>query len=95
VIERIDDPESYIGYLTILGQKHVMYEAEPKYIDQMGYMFLSSIKPILEKEVSEFSPFRFALSIKYSFPRRKTTRGKMGKSLLLTRKLSCRERAPF
>lgn len=35
----------------MLGQKHVMYDAEPQYLNQMGFMFLAAIQPILEKEV--------------------------------------------
>ena len=51
-MDRIDDPAGYRNYLSILGQKHVFYEARPKYLGQMGFMFLAAIKPILEKEVS-------------------------------------------
>ncbi|XP_059087578.1 globin-like [Tigriopus californicus] len=50
VVDRIDTPETYIKYLTMLGQKHVMYDAEPQYLNQMGFMFLAAIQPILEKE---------------------------------------------
>jgi len=52
VVNRIDQPKSYLGYLAILGQKHFMYEANPEFMDQMGYMFLAAIKPILEAQVS-------------------------------------------
>eukprot|EP00095_Tigriopus_kingsejongensis_P001661 maker-scaffold670_size114954-snap-gene-0.19 protein:Tk01661 transcript:maker-scaffold670_size114954-snap-gene-0.19-mRNA-1 annotation:"dual specificity mitogen-activated protein kinase kinase 5-like" len=50
VVHNIDEPTVYIKYLTMLGQKHVMYEAEPQYLNQMGFMFLSAIQPLLEKE---------------------------------------------
>jgi hypothetical protein len=54
VVERLDTPQVYINYLTTLGRKHIMYEAEPELLDQIGYLFLTSIKTILEKEVSHF-----------------------------------------
>ncbi len=50
IVDRIEDPPSYIGYLSILGQKHAMYDADPTAMDQMGYMFLAAIQPVLEKE---------------------------------------------
>lgn len=49
----LDEPERYKTYLSILGQKHTMYEAEPRFMDQMGLMFITAVKPLLEKEVSE------------------------------------------
>jgi len=51
VVEKLDTPEVYINYLTTLGRKHIMYEAEPELLDQIGYLFLTSIKAILEREV--------------------------------------------
>lgn len=35
MIEKIDTPEVYINYLTTLGRKHIMYEAQPEYLDQV------------------------------------------------------------
>ena len=52
VVEKLDTPHVYINYLTTLGRKHIMYEAEPELLDQIGYLFLTSIKTILEREVS-------------------------------------------
>ena len=52
VVEKIDEPETYLPHLHILGQKHVMYEIDVNHIDQMGYMFLSGIKTALENKVS-------------------------------------------
>ena len=35
----------------MLGQKHLAYEADPFFMDHMGLMFITAIKPILTKEV--------------------------------------------
>ena len=50
-VDLIEDPEKEKEYLVMLGQKHILYEAKPEYLHQMGYLFLSTIKPLLEKEV--------------------------------------------
>lgn len=55
VVEKIDDPESYLPYLRILGEKHIQYEANVQHVDKMGYMFLAGIQPVLEREVRLFS----------------------------------------
>ncbi len=41
-----------MSYLKILGQKHASYGADVAYIDGMAIIFLSGIKPILEREAS-------------------------------------------
>lgn len=51
VVGKLDEPSVYLNYLKILGGKHIMFDADVKYIKQMGYMFLSAIQPTLEKEV--------------------------------------------
>ncbi len=51
VVDKLDDPAGYRAYLAMLGQKHAWYEAEPRFLDHMGLMFLTAIQPILEKEV--------------------------------------------
>ena len=51
IVAKLDDPPGYLKYLKILGSKHIMFDADVKYIKQMGYMFLSAIQPTLEKEV--------------------------------------------
>ena len=52
IVVKLDDPPGYLKYLKILGSKHIMFDADVKYIKQMGYMFLSAIQPTLEKEVT-------------------------------------------
>ena len=65
VVTKIDEPAGYLNYLKILGAKHIMYEADVKYIKQMGYMFLSAIQPTLQKEVrSENRPIPFRKSFR-------------------------------
>ena len=51
IVGKLDEPSVYLNYLKILGGKHIMFDADVKYIKQMGYMFLSAIQPTLEKEV--------------------------------------------
>lgn len=59
VVGKLDEPSVYLNYLKILGGKHIMFDADVKYIKQMGYMFLSAIQPTLEKEVG--------ITLKYVF----------------------------
>ena len=66
VVDRLDDPSSYLSYLSILGEKHIMYEADPESMDQMGFMFLTAIKPILEKEVGSICRFDRNIQLKES-----------------------------
>lgn len=51
VVGMIDDPGKYNQYLRILGQKHVFYEADAELFQQVAFMFLATIKPLLEQEV--------------------------------------------
>ena len=51
IVGKLDETSVYLNYLKILGGKHIMFDADVKYIKQMGYMFLSAIQPTLEKEV--------------------------------------------
>ena len=51
MVENIDEPAKYASHLKILGEKHIMYEADPNFLQQMGFMFLAAIQPILEQEV--------------------------------------------
>lgn len=47
----INEPEKYLCYLEVLGQKHVLYEAEPELMELVACKMLESINDILKAEV--------------------------------------------
>ena len=53
MIEKIDEPEKYLSYLKILGQKHVMYKADVDLIKMVASTMSETVQEILRREVNQ------------------------------------------
>ena len=51
-MEKIDKPEEIRSYLSILGEKHMMYGADAELIESMAFIMFDCIHSVLEQEVN-------------------------------------------